>query len=336
MRDTRRPPGRGSNGAAPVTIARSLKELRRDSRSVVTVGTFDGVHLGHQSIIREVTARAKSRGGRSVVVTFEPHPREIVGRGPVNLITSLDERLGLIASLGADAILLLNFTREFSLQGPKEFFTKYVIEGVGVSEMVVGHDHMFGRDRAAGLNELKELGREFGFAVDAIEPVVSNGDVVSSSRIRELLLAGDVGRAHRYLGRPYVVGGTIEEGDHRGAALGFPTANVRPAPANKIVPAGGVYAVRALLMERSYGGMLNIGTRPTFNAGAERVVEVNLFGFAGEAYGRTIRIEMIRRLREEKKFPSAEALVAQLRRDREESLEILREIQPVTELDKGE
>ncbi len=317
-------------------VARSPGELARDPNSVVTVGTFDGVHLGHQSIVREVIRRARSRGGRSVVLTFDPHPREVVGRGPVNLLTSLEERLDLLAALGADAVLLLTFTFEFSRQSAREFFRTYVIEGVGVKEMVVGHDHMFGRDRAAGLEELNGLGKEFGFAVDALDPVRANGEVVSSSRIRELLLAGDLDRANRYLGRAYRIAGRVSEGDGRGARLGFPTANIRPEPENKVIPAGGVYAVRAVLAGRTYGGMLNIGTRPTFHTDSVLVTEVHLFGFSGQAYGETIRVDMIKRLRAERKFDSPEALVAQLQRDRSDSLGVLRETQPVSALDKGE
>src|SRR5437016_1723105 len=182
-------------------IARSLGEIGKRPDSAVTVGTFDGVHRGHRAILKELTARAS--GGRSVVVTFDPHPRTVVGTGEIRQLSSLGERLELIGSLGVDAALVLDFTKEFSRLSPKEFYVQYLINGVGLREVIVGYDHMFGHDRGAGIKEIRQLGREFGFEAMVVDPVSVGGRIVTSSRIRELLLQGEVERAEECLGRPY-------------------------------------------------------------------------------------------------------------------------------------
>src|ERR1041385_2978445 len=225
-------------------VARSLQEINHQANSVVTVGTFDGIHVGHRTIINELITRARKRDGRSVVVTFDPHPREVVGRGPVKLLSSLDERLDMFKQLGVDAALVLQFTYEFSRQTSFEFYERYVVNGVGVKEVIVGYDHMFGRDREAGVKELQQMGAQIGFSAIAVPPVSMNGEVISSSRIREYLMRGDVEKTEQLLSRPYSLEGTVVQGDKRGASLGFPTANIRPLFENKLVPAEGVYFVQ--------------------------------------------------------------------------------------------
>jgi riboflavin kinase/FMN adenylyltransferase len=301
-------------------VARSPGELPAVQNSVVTVGTFDGVHAGHRAILGELTARAAASGGRSVVITFHPHPRTVVGRGDVGQLCSLEERLEQIRRLGVDACLVLEFTYEFSRQSPRDFCLRYLINGVGVREIVIGYDHMFGRDREAGLRELRDMGTEFNFSVRVVDPVSIEGDIVSSSRIRELLLEGDVERAATLLGRPYALAGTVVRGDGRGATIGFPTANIRPGDEHKIIPANGVYFVSADLDGEQGYGMANIGVRPTFQAGPKRTIEVHLFDRSGELYDRKLNIHFLNRLRGEKKFASADDLVRQLIADREACL----------------
>lgn len=310
-----------------MTIARSLADVPHQKNSVVTVGTFDGVHAGHRAIIGELTSRAAVSGSRSVVITFDPHPRTVVGKGVVDELTSLEERLELIAALGVDCTLVLEFTYEFSRQSPREFWSRCLINGTGVREAVIGYDHMFGRDREAGLRELRGLGSEFGFGIRVVDPVSIDGRIVSSSRIRELLTRGDVAAAAKCLERPYAVSGTVVKGDGRGKQIGFPTANIVPAPPRKLVPADGVYFVSADLGHERWYGMLNIGVRPTFVSEGKRTVEVHLFDFHGEASGRRITVHFYQRLRGEKKFASADDLIRQLNADRESCMKQIAAVQ---------
>jgi riboflavin kinase/FMN adenylyltransferase len=306
-----------------VIVARALQEVPSEKNSVVTVGTFDGIHLGHLSILLELTTHARERSGRSIVFTFDPHPREVVGKGGVRWLTTLEERIELLRGAGVDILLVIPFTFEFSRMSSREFFERYVVKGVGVSEVIVGYDHMFGRDREAGIHDLRLLGDEHRFGITVVDPVSLRGQIISSSRIRELLTHGDAERAGEYLGRPYALSGTVVKGEGRGAALGFATANVRPDHPHQLVPGNGVYCARVVVGGAGYGGMLNIGVRPTFTAGGERTIEVHLFNFEGTLYGERMRIEFLRKLRAERTFLSTELFIEQLHRDREECLRYL-------------
>lgn len=301
-------------------VAHSVKEAGRDAGSVVTVGTFDGVHLAHAEIIREVVSRAKMREGRSVVVTFDPHPKQVVGPppGPVELLSTIGERVELIGMLGVDILLVLEFTYAFSRISPEDFYRTYIIDGTGVDEVIVGYDHMFGRDRTAGIDELLKMGKASGFSVFAVHPFTVEGETVSSTRIRQALAAGDVDRAAKFLGRPYSFSGTVVRGDGRGTTIGFPTANIRPQ-ASKIVPAHGVYAVGVRVGNEQRYGMMNIGFRPTVSTVPAETREVHLFDFDRDIYGEQVAVSFLRRLRDEKKFDSLSDLVEQLGRDREEA-----------------
>jgi riboflavin kinase/FMN adenylyltransferase len=288
---------------------------------VVTVGTFDGVHLAHREIIRDVVNRANMKEGRSVVVTFDPHPRDVVAKSktPVPLLTTVEERIEQIGGMNVDVLLMLEFTFAFSRLSSREFYRDYIVQGTGVDEVVVGYDHMFGRDREAGIEELVQMGKEFGFSVFAVHPVTVRGETVSSTRIREALMAGDVAGAAQFLGRPYALAGKVAKGDGRGKTIGFPTANLVPVSPQKVVPARGVYAVAAEVKGEHRYGMTNIGTRPTVSSGQSTMIEVHLFDYDRDIYGETVNIAFLRRLRDEKKFGSLEELTAQLHRDRDEA-----------------
>lgn len=298
-------------------VARSLGEIPAHSGTIVTVGTFDGVHAGHRAILRELAGRAAASGGTSMVVTFEPHPRTVVGRGDVSQLCSLQERLELIGRLGVDTSLVLEFTYEFSRQSPREFCLRYLVDAVGAREVIIGYDHMFGRNREAGIRELRDLGTEFGFNVRVVDPVSIEGRIVSSSRVRELLSQGDVEGAAKCLESPYALAGTVVSGDGRGAKIGFPTANIRPEFERKLVPADGVYFVSVDLDGEQLFGMLNIGVRPTFQTERVRTIEVHLFEFNDSITGRKLNIHFLKRLRAEKAFGSADELVRQLNEDRD-------------------
>jgi riboflavin kinase/FMN adenylyltransferase len=309
-------------------IARSLGEVRRSEASVVTVGTFDGVHRAHQEIIREVVNRARMREGRSVVVSFDPHPREVVPPtrgGDLRILSTLEERIGLLEPLKVDLLLVLPFTQEFSRLGPEEFYRDYIVSGVGVSEVVVGYDHMFGHGRKAGAGDLVRMGKEFDFSVFAVHPFTIDGEAVSSTKIRRALGAGDLELARKMLGYRYSLSGSVTRGDARGAGLGFPTANIVPDSPRKLIPARGVYAVAVETPGGQFFGMMNVGVRPTVSDGTRETIEVHLFGFEGELYGKKLRVTFLRRLRDEKRFSGVEDLVAQLREDREQALRIVHE-----------
>ncbi len=302
-------------------VVRTPSATARNQNSVVTVGTFDGVHVAHREIIRDVVQRARTREGRSVVVTFDPHPKEVVAsvKGPVRLLTTLDERIAVLEALGVDLLVVIPFTKEFSRLGSREFYRTYVVEGIGVSEVVVGYDHMFGRDREAGIDELVHMGKEFDFSVFAVHQVMMDGQPVSSTRIRNALAAGDVDHAAGMLGAPYSMTGDVVTGDRRGATIGFPTANIRPLDPRKVVPGRGVYLVSVRIGSETRFGMLNIGVRPTVTDGSTETIEVHILDFSGELYGARLSVSFLRKLREERKFGSVGELKDQLQRDREAS-----------------
>lgn len=313
-------------------IVRSVTELNRDTNSVVTIGTFDGVHLAHQEIVREVVNRARTRHGRSVVITFDPHPKEVVtsAKGPVRLLSTIDERVQKLQSLNVDVLLIITFTLEFSRLSSNEFYQQYVVNPVGLSEVVVGYDHMFGRDREAGIQELVKLGQELDFSVFAVHPYAVDGELVSSTRIRRALAEGNLERARKFLGYNYALSGVVVSGDGRGKGLGYPTANIKPASEKKMIPARGVYLVGVELEQGQYFGMLNIGVRPTVTQQHVQTIEVHVFDFSHEMYGKQITVTFLKRLREEQRFASVTELVSQLRKDKELSLKYIAEQQQRT------
>ncbi|MBI4428049.1 MAG: bifunctional riboflavin kinase/FAD synthetase [Ignavibacteriales bacterium] len=304
-----------------------LSGVERDKNSVVTVGSFDGFHRAHQAIIQQVVERSRRRKGRSVVITFEPHPQEVVGKHkePLQLLSTVEERQKLFEESGVDVLLILKFDYEFSRQSFREFYVRYVVEGIGVSEVVEGYDHHFGRDREGNIKELQRLGKEFGFSITALDPVYVGKEVVSSSAIRRQLLEGNIEHASELIGRPYSLGGRIVRGDGRGKELGYPTANIRPNSSKKLIPRNGIYFVRVEGVSKKCFGMTSIGVRPTFHSDGERVVEVNILDFEGDLYDREIELHFLRRLRDELKFDSAAALIQQMDKDKEASLKLQRE-----------
>jgi riboflavin kinase/FMN adenylyltransferase len=309
-------------------VIRSLEDIQHDPNSVVTVGSFDGVHLAHREILKEVVHRSKMREGRSVVVTFEPHPSEVVRRGrqPVPLLTTLEERLSLLETFGIDLVCVLNFDAEFAKLTPEEFYRRYIIDLIGLSEVVVGYDHMFGRDREAGVHDLLRMGQRFNFSVFTAQAYTVDGVTVGSTEIRRLLLNGDVERASRLLGYPYRLKGTVVRGDGRGRELGYPTANIVPESPRKLVPGRGVYLVAVDLEETRWFGMMNIGRRPTISNQTDDTLEVNIFSLNRELYGVGIAVTFLRRLRDERRFGSEKELMLQLHKDREVSMQYLSEL----------
>jgi riboflavin kinase/FMN adenylyltransferase len=292
------------------------------SRTVVTIGNFDGVHLGHRAILARVRQRAQELEAQSVAVTFDPHPLKVLRpEASLPLLTTPEQKISLMTASGLDAVVVLPFTREFAALPAREFVQRYFLERLKVREVVVGHDYCFGRGREGNIDLLKEMGQQHGFTVQVVWAVETDGAVVSSSLIRAMLRLGKVEEASRLLGRPYGVAGRVVAGKGRGAKLlGIPTANIRPE--NELLPATGIYAVRVRRGEEILPGAANIGTAPTFENG-EFTLEVHLLDFSGDVYGEELGVEFVARLREERRFPSIEALAAQIRADIAAAREVL-------------
>jgi riboflavin kinase / FMN adenylyltransferase len=284
--------------------------------STVTVGSFDGVHLGHQAVLREIDRRARDAGRASVLVTFDPHPLEVVNPGAAPpLLTTGPERLEILALSPLDYVLLVRFDRHLAGLTPEEFVGRVLLERCALRELVIGHDHGFGRGRRGDVETLRRLGASLGFDVDVVPPVDFGGQHVSSSRIRRAVAGGDLTTAGAMLGRRYGVVGRVGEGERRGRLLGVPTINLSELSPRKLLPPDGVYAVRVEWRGGSAGGMMNQGPRPTFQDG-RRILEAHIFEFDGDLYGEWVRIEWIERLRDIQRFGSLAQLKQQLERDR--------------------
>ncbi len=290
--------------------------ITRDTDSVVTVGTFDGVHRGHQAIVHYLLQRAEAQDGTSTLISFDPHPRSVVHEQPVPLLTTLEERAQVLDRLGLDRLVVIPFTESFAQLEPVEYVEEVLVGRIGLQEITIGYDHRFGKKRKGDVDLLRKLGETHGFSVDVIPAQEVDHEVVSSSKIRTLLQAeGDAEEAEAMLGRPYRLQGTVARGEGRGRQIGYPTANIDLQDARKLTPKRGVYAVRVVLPDGSvHGGMLNIGRRPTFE-GMDVTIEVHIFEFDDSIYGETLSVEFLQRVRDEQKFDSAEDLVVQLSED---------------------
>lgn len=281
----------------------------------LAIGVFDGVHLGHRAVIERVLTDARKAGGTAVVATFDPHPVRVLRpeKAP-RILTSTPHKLRLIRALGVEHLLILPFSREFAETEPEKFLHDLAAAGQPLREICVGHEWCFGRNRAGNLALMAEIGRELGFDEVGVPAVQIDGEVASSTLIRSAIEAGDLARAARFLGREYAILGTVVRGDEIGRKLGFPTANL--AAHNEQFPPNGVYAVDVQRNGSELRGVANIGVRPTVaNAGGERLLEVHIFDFSGDLYGEDLEVTFRRFLRSEQKFPSLDALKAQIAQD---------------------
>jgi riboflavin kinase/FMN adenylyltransferase len=294
-----------------------------EAGTVVTVGTFDGVHLGHMAVLREIAARAQAAGRKSVLVTFEPHPLEVVNpQAAPPLLTTGPERREVLALTGLDYVVFLRFDRRLADYSPEQFVREVLIGRCGMRELVIGHDHGFGRGRSGDVETLRRLGASDGFAVDVVGQVELGGHAVSSTAIRRAVAGGDLRTAARLLGRPYTLSGRVVRGEGRGRSLGTPTINVGEYSERKLLPPDGVYAARVEWVGGRAGGMLNQGPRPTFGE-TRRGVEVHLFEVDADLYGDWVRVEWVERLRDVERFASLDQLKSQLKRDRVAALDAL-------------
>lgn len=300
-------------------------------RAVLTVGNFDGLHVGHRAIMSTVIGRARALEGVSAVYTFEPHPRKVLrpDRAP-RLLTTIEQKLELLEGMGLDVAIVEPFDRTFARLPADRFVREIIHERIGPAEVYVGYDFRYGRDREGSMRTLTELGPHLGFAVTIIPEVRIGNRDVNSTRIRELLETGQVEEAAELLGRPYTVRGRVVAGDRRGRSIGFPTLNLEPE--NEILPAMGVYAGRVRLLDGAEGSaadllaaVINVGRRPTFEASDAVLAEAHLLDFEGDLYGRRVEFGFASHLRDERRFPSVDALKRQIGLDAEEARRRLEE-----------
>ena len=305
-------------------IYRGLDDIQPLENAVVTSGTFDGVHRGHQTILSRLTEVAQVSKGESVLITYWPHPRTVVSNDSQNLklLTTLDEKIDLLDQAGVDHLVVIPFTRSFSQLTSEEYIRQILIDKIGTKKLVIGYDHRFGRDREGGFDYIKAHQQEYGFEVEEIPRQDVEAVGVSSSKIRTALNDGNIHTANRFLGRSYSLTGIIVKGRQLGRTIGFPTANLQVDDPSKLVPANGVYAVDVEYAGQTLGGMLNIGFRPTV-AGTHQTIETYIFDFDKDIYGEHMTLKFKEFLRPEQKFEGLPALVAQLKRDEETARDVL-------------
>lgn len=303
-----------------LAVARSLEELRAfaPKNTAVTIGVFDGVHLGHREILEELIARREAGSVEGAwLVTFDPHPLVVThSRAAPPILSTIDERIELFAKFGLDGVFVLHFDQATAHIEYRDFIQRYFLDAMDMRELVMGYDCHFGHQRQGSPEAVAEEGARRGFAVDVVAPVYSGGDVVSSTTIRAALQAADLERANHLMGHPYLVRGTVTHGQGRGRDLGFPTANVAVADPQKQWPSPGVFAVRAVWRGRIYEGMMNIGRSPTMKRVDHDEMEVHIFDFDHSIYGEEISIYCESYLRPERRFPTVTALIEQLNEDR--------------------
>ncbi len=308
----------------------SISKVTKDTNTVLTLGTFDGVHLGHNKIIERVKEKARQYKGRNFLITFSPHPRSIIsGNFNNNLLSSLDEKIILFEELGIQNLLVIEFTKEFSQLKPEKFIKDYLVDGIGLKEIVIGHDHHFGKGRGGDESTLRELGSEFGFEVTTVKAVNVDREIVSSTKIRNSLSDGNIKFAANLLGRIYSFKGKVIQGDKRGRKLGFPTANIELDDKLKMLPSLGIYFVEVDVDVQKHFGLLSIGKRPTFYKSGEIIPEVYIYDFSDDIYGKKIKIKIIERLREEIKYNSAEELIVQMNKDKFAGAELIKKYKQV-------
>ena len=298
-------------------VYRKLSDYKPHGKAIVTVGTFDGVHVGHQKLLSTINDLAKVENGESVLLTFSPHPRLVLfpEDNDLKLLTTLDERIERLEKSGLDHLIIHPFTIDFSRITALDYVSEILVNKIGVHKLVIGYDHHFGRNREGNLEYLKKAAPEFAFDIVEIPAQEIDEVNVSSTKIRKALIDGKVGLANEYLGYEYGIDGTVVKGNKIGRTMGFPTANIKPLDKYKLVPGSGVYAVLFRIDNIWYKGMANIGTRPTVTDSPKSVIEVNVLNFDGDLYDKKVRVVFVRRLRDEVKFENMAELAKQMEND---------------------
>lgn len=307
-----------------MNIYRNINEFKAKGDVVITTGTFDGVHVGHRKIIQRVTELAKKINGESVLLTFFPHPRMVLypEQNDLRLINTIEERVELLKETGIDHLIIHPFTKEFSRITSLDFVRDVLVTKLNTKKLVIGYDHHFGKNREGSFEHLKEYGPVYGFDVEEISAQEIQQINISSTKIRNSVLIGEIKAANQFLGYHYFINGTVVEGEKIGRQIGFPTANLKVNDWYKLIPGNGVYAVKVVFEGVTYNGMLNIGTRPTIS-GNDVTIEVHLFNFNQDIYTKNLRIEFVEKIREEEKFNQLTDLQSQLIHDKEKALFLL-------------
>jgi len=302
-------------------IYHHFSEFRKLNKAVVTIGTFDGVHHGHQKIIKRLCETAKATGGESVILTFFPHPRLIIDpeNQELKMINTVREKAEILEKLGVDHLIITPFTRDFSNMPPDEYVRDILVGTIGVKHLIVGYDHRFGKNRQGGMPQLEAFSRQYHFTLEEIPEQDINDVAVSSTKIRKALMNGEVALAAKYLGYYFSLQGPVVKGDKIGRTIGYPTANIFVEETYKLIPSDGIYAVTIEMGGETFRGMAYIGQRPTIN-GMTRNIEVNIFNFNREIYGQEVKMNFMEFLRHDVKFTGLEALMEQLGRDKEATL----------------
>lgn len=304
-------------------VTRGLARHQAVPHPVLTIGNFDGQHLGHVALLRRVVETAAAREGTPMVLTLDPHPVTVLApHVDLRLLGTAEDKLARFEAMGIQEVLFLEFNAELAALSPEAFVSRILRDGIGVRDLFVGEHFAFGKNRAGRIADLQRLAQEAGFTVHPVRPVLVDGQVVSSTRIRQLIQGGDVRTAARFLGRPYALGGPVISGERRGRQLGWPTANLR-LPAARVIPADGVYATVMRWMERGLDSVAYIGTRPTFGTG-ERLLEVSVLDEEVDLYGQDIQVQFVERLRGDEQFESADALAARIELDVQQAREKLK------------
>ena len=306
-------------------IFRSIQEFSSDAKTIVTLGTFDGVHTGHKSILEKLMNSSKSSGCESVVLTFFPHPRMVLQQNTdIKLLNTIEEKALLLKGYGVDNLIIHPFDHAFSRLTAEEFVKEILVDKLNICKIIIGHDHRFGRNRTADINDLIAYGNEYGFEVEQISALEINHVSVSSTKIRNALMEGNPETANKYLGYPYFITGVVVTGRQLGRTIDFPTANISVPEDYKLIPAGGVYVVSSPIGGRIVYGMMNIGTNPTVG-GTTSSIEVFYFDWDDDLYGQQLQVSIYYRMRDEIKFPSVNELKVQLEKDREIALEYIKD-----------
>ena len=300
-----------------------IDQFKKVNNPIVTIGTFDGVHIGHQKIIQRIKEIAKKENGETVLLTFFPHPRMVLqpGNDDLKLLTTQEEKIELLEKEGVDHLIIYPFTAAFSKLSSVEFIKSILVSKIGTKKLVIGYDHHFGRNREGSFKHLKEFGPVYGFEVEEIPAQDIDNINVSATKIRNAILEGDIETANLYLGHLYSLRGEVVAGDKIGRTIGFPTANIKVKERYKLIPAHGVYAVDVHYNKKVFKGMLNIGIRPTVHNN-QQTIEVNIFNFDENIYGQEIIIFLKKRIRNEEKFDNLEALKKQLAKDKQTAIAI--------------
>lgn len=306
-------------------IYRNINDYKPVKNAIVTIGTFDGVHLGHQAIFKKMTAEAKAIGGETVVVTFHPHPRLVlnIDSSSLRFITTQEKKMEILEKTGIDNVVIIEFTREFSRTSSEQFIKNYIVDKIKPAKLVIGYDHHFGKNRMGDFKLLYDLSNRYNFKVERVAAQDVENIAVSSTKIRKALEAGDVKKANRLLGYEYSLCGEVIHGNELGRTIGFPTANLNIPDAFKVIAVCGVYACHIKHKGLFYNGMGNIGYRPTVSGNSQLTTEVHLFDFDQMIYGEEICVSFVDRIRSEIRFENMQALQQQLVKDKVAAIEIL-------------